>query len=131
MREEDFTPEERARHMRNLARNMAEGGARRRRKRTTAADDQKSDPFVKVPLRWATQVARATRSPGTMVWIWLLYLAWGSGARTVPLANAKLKQWGVSRNVKWRVLRDLEKADLVVIERRPRRAPLITLTDAL
>ena len=55
MREEDLTPEERARHMRNLARNMAEGGARRRRKRTTAADDQKSDPFVKVPLRWATQ----------------------------------------------------------------------------
>ena len=49
----------------------------------------------------------------------------------MPLANAKLKQWGVSRNVKWRVLRDLEKADLVVIERRPRRAPLITLTDAL
>jgi DNA-binding MarR family transcriptional regulator len=73
-------------------------------------------------------VAAVTKSPGVMVWIWLLYLAWDNGMRPVPLANVKLKRWGVNRETKRRVLDALEKAGLIVIERRPRKAPVVTLT---
>jgi hypothetical protein len=96
-------------------------------KRTTKTPKTK-DPFVKVPLWWAEQVAAVTKSPGVMVWIWLLYLAWDNGMRPVPLANVKLKRWGVNRETKRRVLDALEKAGLIVIERRPRKAPVVTLT---
>jgi hypothetical protein len=66
-----------------------------------------------------------------MVWIWLLYLAWRDrksiGRDAIPLANAKLKSWGITRKVKQRVLRDLERARLIKVERRPKKSPLVTL----
>ena len=84
------------------------------------------DRFVKVPLWWAEQAARATRSPDMMVCVWLLYQAWRDG-QPVPMANTKLKRWGVSREVKRRVLRDLERAGLIVVDRQPWKAPSVTL----
>jgi hypothetical protein len=83
--------------------------------------------FAQVPLAWAARAAKATGTPRALVWIWLLYLVWDKGSRTVPLANATLQSWGISRHTKWRALQDLEKAKLIRIKRRPRRAPQVTI----
>lgn len=87
--------------------------------------------FAKVPLWFAAAAAKATKSPATMVWIWLLYQTWRDrksvGRDAVTMANAKLGEWGVSRKVKHRVLRDLELAGLIKVERRPGKTPLVTL----
>ncbi|SRR6266498_3154549 len=102
----------------------------KKRKRAYKAPKVK-DPFVKVPLWFAVEAAKATRTSGALVWIWLLYQGWRDrksvGRDAVRMANAKLKSWGVSRNVKQRVLRDLERAGLIEIERRPRKSPNVTL----
>jgi hypothetical protein len=84
--------------------------------------------FVQVPLWWAEAVAKAATGGATMlVSIYLLHAAWKAKSTTFPLPNGYLKQHGVSRWVKYRVLRELETAGLITIERRDRRSPLITL----
>jgi hypothetical protein len=88
----------------------------------------KKDAFVKVPLWWAAEAAKATRSPATLVLIDLLYRAWKAKGPTFPLPNMRLSKNGVSRKVKCRVLRDLEAAGLITIERRHGKTPLVTLT---
>ena len=85
------------------------------------------DPFVKVPLWWAKAAAKATRAPDVLVWVWLLYKFWDGHGQPVPMANAKLKRWGVSREIKRRVLRDLENAGLITVERLPRKTPTVTI----
>ena len=45
----------------------------------------------------------------------------------VKLANRGLGLDGVSRFAKWRSLAELELLDLVTVERRPRKSPLVTL----
>jgi ribosomal protein S19E (S16A) len=81
---------------------------------------KKVEPFVRVPLWWAKSVAKATRSPAALVMIELLRLRWKTGRSTFPLPNGKLGELGASREVKRRVLRDLERAGLIIVERPPR-----------
>ena len=84
--------------------------------------------FVQVPLWWAEAAAKATTGGGAaLVWIYLLHVSWKAKSMTFPLPNGYLKRCGVSRWVKYRVLRELEKAGLITIEHRARKSPLITL----
>jgi hypothetical protein len=83
------------------------------------------DQFVKVPLWWAAEAAKATRSPTTLVLIELLHRSWKAKS---PLPNGRLTKNGVSRKVKWRVLRDLEVAELITVKGRHGKTPLVTLT---
>lgn len=84
--------------------------------------------FVKVPLWWAEEAAKAcTRASTALVLIYLLHASWKARSTTFALPNGYLKQHGVSREVKRRVLRELEKAGLITIERRTRKSPLVTL----
>jgi len=87
----------------------------------------KKDAFVKVPLWWAEAATKATKSPAALFLIYLLHASWKARGTTFPLPNGYLKQQGVSRDVKRRMLRDLETAGLITIERRGRKSPLITL----
>jgi hypothetical protein len=102
---------------------------RRRRELEAAAPvkRKKVEPFVKVPLWWAETAAKATRSPALLVLIEILRIQWKRHGMTFPLPNARLKKLGVSREVKRRVLRDLQLAGLLTVEQLPGRAPLITL----
>jgi hypothetical protein len=83
--------------------------------------------FVQVPLWWIEIAAKDTRSPATLVLIELLYAAWKAKSTTFPLPNARLKTLGVSRKTKYKVLRDLERRPVILVERSPRKTPLITL----
>jgi hypothetical protein len=87
----------------------------------------KEGPFAKMPLWWATEAAKATKTPATLICFRLVYLAWKGKGMTFPLPNAWLEERGVKRHTKSRVLRDLERAGLVTVERRGKKSPIVTM----
>jgi hypothetical protein len=91
------------------------------------AAGKRQERFVKVPLWWAEQAARATHTTKGLVWLLLLHRVWRDGNRTVALPNAELEAYGVTRSTKMRALAELEKAGLIQVERRSRKSPIITL----
>jgi hypothetical protein len=88
---------------------------------------KKVEAFVKVPLWWIEIAAKDARSPTTLVLIELLYASWKAKSSTFQLPNSRLNKLGVSREVKRKVLRNLERRPIILVERRPRKAPIITL----
>ena len=85
------------------------------------------EPFVQVPLWWIETAAKDIRSPATLVLIELLRARWKTHNSTFPLSNARLRKLGVSREVKRRVLHDLERRPVILVERSRGKAPRITL----
>jgi hypothetical protein len=77
---------------------------------------QQKEAFVMVPLQWAADAAKDTRTQGALVWIVLLYLAWKTKSQTFSLHNTLLAEYGVRRDTKWRILRALEAAGRIKIE---------------
>jgi hypothetical protein len=93
----------------------------------TKKRQRREGTFVQVPLQWASKALTATNSKKAMVCVYLLYCAWRKKSDTFALPNGALAEFGVSRKIKYRALRQLEAAGLIVIEHRPRRTPIITL----
>src|SRR5262249_40805791 len=71
--------------------------------------------------------AKAARSPATLVLVELLYARWKAKSSTFPLPNSGLKALGASRDVKRRVLRDLERQQVILVKRSARKTPIITV----
>jgi hypothetical protein len=88
---------------------------------------KKTEEFVMVPLWWVTEATKATRMPGALVLIELLHRSWKAKSLTFPLPNGRLIKYGVSREIKRRILHNLEVAGMITIERRPGKTPLVTL----
>ena len=88
---------------------------------------KKVEAFVKVPLWWIKIAAKDARSPTTLVLIELLYASWKAKSSTFPLPNGRLNKLGVSREVKRKVLLNLERRPVILVERHSRKAPIITL----
>lgn len=83
--------------------------------------------FVKFPLVWADRLRTVRYTSSYRVALHLLYRHWKSGRCPIQLSNVALVEAGVSRDQKWRALRELELLGLIRIERRRRRSPLINL----
>jgi len=92
-----------------------------------ALEPKKHEQFVKLPLQWAADAAKATGTRGAMVWILLQHTAWKTRSTTFPLSNVMLARYGVSREMKRRVLEKLEASGRIKIERRWKRNPIVTL----
>jgi hypothetical protein len=92
-----------------------------------ALEPRKHQQFVKVPLQWAADAANSTGTRAAMVWILLLHMAWKTKSTTFSLPNAMLVRYGVSREMKRRVLEKLEASGRIKIERRWKRNPIVTL----
>jgi hypothetical protein len=105
--------------LRTLEEAVATSQARKRKRAAEA--------FVRVPLWWAEAAVKATRSPKTLVWVRLLYLAWRDQTRTVRLGNRWFALQGVSRDTKIRALSELEAAGLITVERQLRQSPRVTI----
>jgi hypothetical protein len=88
---------------------------------------KKAEPFVIVPLWWIEAAAKATKSPTTVVLIELLRLHWKTKSLTFPLPNGRLQKLGVNRECKRQVLRSLEQARLITVERPSRKTVVVTL----
>jgi hypothetical protein len=84
---------------------------------------RQEEPFAMVPLRFAQEMAKASKSPATIICIRLFYLSWKAKSPTVALSNRD----GIYRNSKARVLRDLEAAGLVRVKRRSGQSPQVTI----
>ena len=84
-----------------------------------------TDRFAMVPIWWVEQASKVTSTPGALVLVWMLYMAWKTGSNTFPLTNVQLR--GVHRNTKYKMLRELEAAGLIQVSREGKKAPLVTL----
>jgi hypothetical protein len=80
--------------------------------------------FVRVPWGWVDRLKDAHHVSTYRVALHLLYEHWRNGGRIIKLPNSALD---IERRRKWRGLRELEQFGLIVIERRRRKAPLITV----
>jgi hypothetical protein len=88
-----------------------------------------ADPFVMVPLKWIERAAGLAHSPATLVLMELLHASWRTKSATFPLPSVRLKQLGVSRHLKRRVLLDLECGGIITVRRLPRRGTIVTLNE--
>ena len=89
------------------------------------------DAFVKVPLWWIREAAKAMKgmeAPAMLVAIELLYAVFRTKHATFTLPNAGMAKIGVSREVKRRALQRLEKAGLITVERQGKKTLEVTLT---
>ncbi len=125
MRNEDENDEEDERIFQQLRRKP---GAKPVVKPTIKATRRyRRDSFVQIPWWWAQAAAKATRMPGLLVCIELLHRSWKAKSLTFSLPNRQPLSGGASRDVKRRVLRDLETAGLIVVTRRHGKSPQVTL----
>jgi hypothetical protein len=87
---------------------------------------QRRRHFVMVPWTW---VERLNGAPGQTyrLALCLLYLNWKARGEPIKLANGMLRIDGISRQSKWRALRELQYRGLISVERRPSRSPIIRL----
>jgi hypothetical protein len=83
--------------------------------------------FVQVPLKQAAAAFKANRAHKAFVWIWLQYLAWEKNSATFSLPNDALEQFGISRDVKYRALKDYERSGLITIGQGRRHSLVVTL----
>jgi DNA-binding HxlR family transcriptional regulator len=89
---------------------------------------EKKDQFVVLPLWFATAVSKATKSPAALLVVaYMLHASWKTRSLTFTMPNGWLEERGVSRKAKSQVLRDLEAAGLVTVERRDRKSPRVTI----
>ena len=82
--------------------------------------------FVQLPWMWVEALSGASGKT-LEVLIHLAYLNWKEKGGPIKLANGMLEIDGISRWSKWRALPELERRGLVVIDRRRRRSPIVTL----
>jgi len=83
--------------------------------------------FIKVPWRWVEQLAKARHIATYRVAHHVLYRHWKGGGLSFTLSNTAVVGEGVAPGTKWRALRELEQLELITVERRKRRSPLITV----
>jgi hypothetical protein len=93
----------------------------------TTNTKQRHQQFVKFPRAWVDRLQRASYTSTYRVALHLLFHHWKSDGCPIRLSNVALAEAGVSRDQKWRALRELECLGLIRIERRRRRSPMITL----
>jgi hypothetical protein len=85
---------------------------------------KRNQHFIMVPWRWVEALQGATGQTYHVA-LCLLYMRWRGGSETVKLSNKAIADDGISRQSKWRALRDLERRGLITLECRPGRSPVI------
>jgi hypothetical protein len=87
--------------------------------------------FVMVSRWQFDRLCKAKHFAAERVFLHLLFLTWRSPRKSVRLANAGLKQKGVSRYIKRRVLRELEASGLIGADWQSRKSPTVTVLDGI
>jgi hypothetical protein len=89
---------------------------------------KKTKLFAMIELEAVAKAFAAMNCPKATVWVWLMHQTRKTGKRTVPVPNGALAKLGVSRDVKRAALKQLETAGLIVVERPPKKTPVVTLS---
>ena len=84
----------------------------------------KTDGFFVIlrPRSWALQFEAAST---WNVALCIIFLHWKNEGRPFPLTNVALQEFGVSKRQKGRALRELERRELIKVEFRHNRNPII------
>jgi len=88
---------------------------------------QRRQQFVQVPWLWLERLALSKSANTYRVAVTLLFLHWKTNGDPIKLANGMLAMDGVSRWSKQRALNELELLELIAIDRRQKKSPIITL----
>jgi hypothetical protein len=88
---------------------------------------RKTKPFVLAELEAIAADNLAIGCPGATLMPYIRYRVWAERRRTIVLGNQALADLGVDRKTKYRVLRRLERAGRISIERHSLRSPSVTL----
>jgi hypothetical protein len=99
-------------------------GTALRRARKAKRDEEE---FAIVPLQWAAGIAKDTNTKRALIWIVLLYLSWKAKNRTFPVSNVTLTRYGIAKDTKLRVLKNLAAVGRITIEWKEGCAPIVTL----
>jgi hypothetical protein len=83
--------------------------------------------FVKVPWAWIERLKNTKSANTYRLALHLLYLHWKRQGASFSLANSGLAMEGVTRYAKWRAIRELERLGLILVERRSRKSPIVTI----
>ena len=95
--------------------------------RQVAKTSGKAKRFAQIPLTWSAVVAKAAGMPKFHVLVMLIHRAWKAKGQPFKFSNAGLKEAGVTRWMKNRVLRDLEAAGVIAVKWSATRSPIVTL----
>jgi len=90
---------------------------------------KRREQFVMLPMWWAEELAKEPIATGSTFYlaIHLWHLDWKNHRKPFKLGNGMLEYDGVSRQTKWRALRDLERRGLIRVECRDSKSPIIQL----
>jgi hypothetical protein len=88
---------------------------------------KRHEQFVMVPWTWVERLASTCQAAPFKMAHHVLYEHWRNGGKPFTLSNSAVK--GVSRWQKWRALNELERLELITVERRKRKTPLITIVE--
>jgi hypothetical protein len=91
-----------------------------------SASRPKKKYFVRVPGSWVHRLQPVKRVVTYQLALFLLYEHWRSGGCPIRLTGTVAAKLGISRDGKKRALTELERLGLVMVERHPRKAPLVT-----
>jgi hypothetical protein len=81
--------------------------------------------WIKLPFRWRDRLRESASGKIWIVATAILHQSWKAHGRPIALANEILEFDGVDRQSKRRALAELERLGLIVVERRPRKSPVI------
>jgi hypothetical protein len=91
---------------------------------------RRRQPFVMVPLAWIEQLSKPKHRASWPVALELLRRNLRHNGQPFPLANGQLEaKFRINRTQKWEALRELEQLDLIRIENRPRKSPMVTISN--
>ena len=88
----------------------------------------KRGQFVQVPLIWVERLQTARCLGSYRLALHLLFEHWKWGGKPVKLSNVALAKFGVGdRETKSRALLELEQLELISVERRPKKSPVVSV----
>jgi hypothetical protein len=88
---------------------------------------QTRDKFAVAELTWTAEAMKDIASPGGMLINLMQYLSWQSHGESFRLSNEIVRQYGITRKTKYRVLERLEKTGRILVRRQNKQSPLVTL----
>jgi hypothetical protein len=88
---------------------------------------KRREHFTQVPGIWKERLTKVRYISTYRVALHVLMRDFETRGKPFTLSNGALALESVSRREKWRALPELERAKLIVVERRARRSPRITV----
>jgi hypothetical protein len=85
--------------------------------------------FVKgpIPLDWLGRAAKLTGKAPLATALAIMFEVGRRRSPQITLTTAILDRFGVNRKAKYRGLEQLEEANLIKVDRRPRKNPIVTV----